>query len=121
MTIEENNHEGSEVNFFQPKTNLHAFSADIWSVIILFLEHFPNIDKSKTKELVSLTLARVEPKSVVRAFLLRVAFNEHLDLEDEAISLHLASFKQPYLVEGKIVPIETVCKNYHIVMNLEYL
>ena len=29
--------------------------------------------------------------------------------------------KQPYLVEGKIVPIETFCKNYQIIMNSQYI
>ena len=54
---------------------------------------------------------------MMRAFLIRVAFNEHLDLDDELISHYMTTHKQPYLVEGKIVPLETCCKNYHIVMN----
>jgi len=87
----------------------------------LFVENYPEIDKDRTKEVVRMMLGKVSTKSVLRSFLIRVAFNEHLDVDDENISRYMNTHKQPYLVEGKIVPIETCCKNYHIVMNSYFI
>ena len=73
----------------------------------MFVENYPEIDKDRTKEVVRMMLGKVSTKSVLRSFLIRVAFNEHLDLDDENISRYMNTHKQPYLVEGKIVPIGT--------------
>ena len=33
----------------------------------------------------------------------------------------MAKNKQPYLIEDRVVPIETFCKNYNIVMNNQFI
>lgn len=40
---------------------------------------------------------------MIRAFLVRTALNEHLELEDAAIGSYLIRNKQPYLVGGRVV------------------
>ena len=48
---------------------------NMWSVISLFVEEYHELDKERTKMVVRSTIPRLEAKSMVRAFLLRVAFN----------------------------------------------
>lgn len=74
-----------------------------------------------TAEVVKSCIFKLDKQSILRAYMIRVAFNEHLDLDNTHISKYIQEHKQPYLVEGKIVPIETCCKNYHIVMNSYYI
>jgi hypothetical protein len=49
---------------------------------LLMVEEYSNLDSTKLKELINLTMGKLEPQSMVRAFLVRIAFNLHLDVYD---------------------------------------
>jgi hypothetical protein len=76
---------------------------DVWSIIALLSEEYPALDKTHLHELVRVSLPHLESKSMIRAFLVRTALNEHLELEDAAIGSYLIRNKQPYLVGGRVV------------------
>ena len=101
--------------------NYHKYLLiDAWSVLLLMVEQYSNLDSAKLKELINLTISKLEPQSMVRAFLVRIAFNLHLDVSDQKIKKYMAKNKVPYFYHGKILTLQTFCKNYHIVMQREY-
>lgn len=101
--------------------NYHKYLLiDVWSVLLLMVEEYSNLDSTKLKELINLTMGKLEPQSMVRAFLVRIAFNLHLDVYDQKIEKYMAKNKVPYFYHGKILTLQIFCKNYHIVMERQY-
>lgn len=63
--------------------NYHKYLLiDVWSVLLLMVEEYSTLDGSYMKELIGMTIGKLEPESMVRAFLVRIAFNWHLDVSD---------------------------------------
>lgn len=85
LSIYQEKEVGSGEALVQKDDNAKALINDIWSVLALMIEEYPGLDKERIKAFVTLTIPKVEKKSLIRAFLLRAAYNEHLDIEDKKI------------------------------------
>jgi hypothetical protein len=72
------------------------------------------LDKSVCKELILQSIGKLENRSMDRAFILRIANNLHLDLEEERIHSFINTQKQPYVVGDKVIKPEVFVKNYPI-------
>lgn len=55
------------------------------------------------KEIILKKIDKIPSKSIDRSFLLRIANNQHLDLEDDTIRKFITSRKQPYLIANKVI------------------
>ena len=89
--------------------------AECWSIIELLAEDY-EFDKEQGRQAILRTIPHTPSTSLVRSFLIRIAESLNLDLEDEAIREYRRRQKKPYLVGDRVVRIEVVCRNYHIVM-----
>jgi len=70
---------------------------------LLIVQEYSHLDVSKIKDLVILTLNKLDPRSMVRAFVIRIAFYLHFDVSDENIKKYMLSNKMPYLYDDKVI------------------
>ena len=43
----------------QNQLSIKAFTVDLWSVLALFVEEYPDLDKNRTKDLVKISIPKL--------------------------------------------------------------